>query len=321
MPADDEEMQRNEGVHNLFKMLRGGRNYVGPVRQALRPSRDNPNPAALDLGCGTALWMRDMSQEFPWAYFVGIDLLPLQPRSLPPNCRIEVDDFNEDLAHFYNQFDLVHTRRICAGVADYPRLINQIHSILRPSGVVLLQEYQYDLFTSNREPISIPLPENYNWRELPSTRFLPNFVWSVLWFWILRESFVARNGRVDQVQYTEQYLREHGGFEAFGTKDCWMPLGPWHQPPANPHQWGQNYLGELKRRDLLALLSSTRQVIIQHGMSLEDWDELETNVVRESTLDCERLRLMMRLRAVWAKKRNPTGDSTNQNQPSDMHLT
>lgn len=35
---------------------------------------------------------------------------------MPPNCRIEVDDINLGLEHFYNKFDIVHARLISSGV-------------------------------------------------------------------------------------------------------------------------------------------------------------------------------------------------------------
>jgi SAM-dependent methyltransferase len=304
LPADEEEKMRIENEHNIFKMMRGGKNYVGPVRQALRPTAEMPNKACLDLGCGTALWLRDMSQEFPWVTFVGVDLLPIQAAPLPPNCRVEVDDFNNDLSHFYNQFDLVHGRIISAGVSDYRRLINECWQILRPGGMILLQDYPYYVCDANRQPINIPLPEGYSSPSLPPTRNEPGFVYTAFWIWILQRAFVSKNGRVDQAPWLEIWLSEHGGWEEVQSKDAWMPIGPWYEPAATAHEWGQNYLGELKRRDILALFSSTRQLILSYGLSLSDWEELEENVVRECT-NSEQTRMVSRLTAVWARKKDP----------------
>ena len=47
----------------------------------------------VDIGTGTGFWCIDMAEEYPSAQVLGIDLSPVQPDWVPPNCRFEVDDF------------------------------------------------------------------------------------------------------------------------------------------------------------------------------------------------------------------------------------
>jgi hypothetical protein len=35
----------------------------------------------------------DMADEYPGAQILGIDLSPVQPNWVPPNCKFEVDNF------------------------------------------------------------------------------------------------------------------------------------------------------------------------------------------------------------------------------------
>jgi hypothetical protein len=53
-----------------------------------------------------------MAREFPHAQVIGVDLapVPLEPVTLPDNCRFEVSDINLGLDHFAGQIDLCHLR-------------------------------------------------------------------------------------------------------------------------------------------------------------------------------------------------------------------
>lgn len=56
---------------------------------------DDPKEV-LDLGTGTGIWCIDMADEYPDCQVLGTDLSPVQPNWAPPNCRFEVDDFEQD---------------------------------------------------------------------------------------------------------------------------------------------------------------------------------------------------------------------------------
>ena len=62
---------------------------------------------------------RDFADEYPSAEVIGVDLSPIQPASVPPNCRFVVDDVNETWQYQENEFDLIHIRALTGSVSDW----------------------------------------------------------------------------------------------------------------------------------------------------------------------------------------------------------
>lgn len=62
----------------MLKIVRNGLFFAeDDVRRALAPRADSePQPAVLDIGSGSGLWMVDMANMFPHAEIAGIDLAP-----------------------------------------------------------------------------------------------------------------------------------------------------------------------------------------------------------------------------------------------------
>lgn len=46
--------------------------------------------SSADCRLGTGIWAIDFADEYPDCQVVGIDLSPVQPSWIPPNCRFEV---------------------------------------------------------------------------------------------------------------------------------------------------------------------------------------------------------------------------------------
>jgi hypothetical protein len=59
-----------------------------------------------------------MAHKFPHVDVIGMDLAPaiMNEDDVPNNSRLELDDVNRGLPHFYNQMDVVHMRTVCSGV-------------------------------------------------------------------------------------------------------------------------------------------------------------------------------------------------------------
>jgi SAM-dependent methyltransferase len=89
-----------------------------------------------------------MAREFPDADVLGVDLAPVpaEPESLPSNCRFEVDDINLGLDHFAGQFDLIHIRLVGSGLKDIHKSMSDIEKCLKPGGLVLWLDIDYDLY-------------------------------------------------------------------------------------------------------------------------------------------------------------------------------
>ena len=95
LPLDEDEVKRYEMNHRMMQFIFSGRNYIGPVKEALqfgqkRRSQSRSflgfNPLTdrllkvLDLGTGNGQWAIDMADAFPSAEVLGVDCVPLQPR-------------------------------------------------------------------------------------------------------------------------------------------------------------------------------------------------------------------------------------------------
>ena len=56
-------------------------------------------------------WPIEVADEYPTARVVGMDLAPIQPQLVPPNCEFMVGDLTEDLEEFHDgSVDLLQSR-------------------------------------------------------------------------------------------------------------------------------------------------------------------------------------------------------------------
>ncbi|KAH7399842.1 SAM dependent methyltransferase [Cadophora sp. MPI-SDFR-AT-0126] len=101
-----------------------GELYLAPV---VNPQR------ILDVGTGTGIWAIDVAEKHPEADVKGIDVSPIQPTWIPPNCRFELDDFNLEWQD-HNKFDLIHARELLGAVPDWPKFYGECFKALKPGG-------------------------------------------------------------------------------------------------------------------------------------------------------------------------------------------
>lgn len=172
MAADEPEVMRMDEEHTLykflFKQLFGDELYVGPpeIVDEILAYSDAEQKRIMDLGTGTAAWAIDMANRYPEAEVVGIDLAPLQPDedALPINCRLEMDDLNLSLEHYYDSTHLIHIRLLSSGIRDYPGFIDQCAKCLKPGGMLYFCETDF-------RPYSAPDPKS-TYQPLRSRRSL-----------------------------------------------------------------------------------------------------------------------------------------------------
>lgn len=67
-----------------------------------------------------------------------LDLSPIQPDLVPPNCRFEVDDAQDDWVYPVDYFDFIHMRTLFGSISDWPRLYKQAYTC------ALLLEYSIE---------------------------------------------------------------------------------------------------------------------------------------------------------------------------------
>ncbi|KAJ0303776.1 hypothetical protein COL516b_006213 [Colletotrichum fioriniae] len=82
----------------------------------------------------------DFADEFPSAQVTGVDISPIQPGWVPPNCKFQVDDIEQPWT-WSEDFDFIHIRHLEASIADWPALYKQVFDHLVPGGYVEVKEF------------------------------------------------------------------------------------------------------------------------------------------------------------------------------------
>ncbi|KAK2047206.1 methyltransferase domain-containing protein [Colletotrichum somersetense] len=124
-PNDEQQNDAMDFNHYWVTDFLGDRLFVAPIG-------DNPQKV-LDLGTGTGIWAIDFADQFPSADVIGIDISPIQPSWVPPNCRFQIDDFEQPWT-FSDSFDFIHARNLEGCIADLPGFFRQIYDNTRPGG-------------------------------------------------------------------------------------------------------------------------------------------------------------------------------------------
>ncbi|KAF8250369.1 S-adenosyl-L-methionine-dependent methyltransferase [Wilcoxina mikolae CBS 423.85] len=131
-PTDETEQDRLDLHHEIFLLLLSGSLHAAPFSST--PHR------ILDVGTGTGIWPVDMADKYPSAEVIGVDLSPIQPAWIPPNCKFEVDDAENPWTYAPNSFDLIHMRNLAQSIIDWPSLLSKAYTCTKPGGFTELCE-------------------------------------------------------------------------------------------------------------------------------------------------------------------------------------
>jgi trans-aconitate methyltransferase len=92
------------------------------------------------------IYFRDVADEFPAARVIGVDLSPIQPTLVPPNCEFEIDNVTLPWTYDSEQFDLIYIREMFGSVPDWDMFFRQCWNSLRPGGYVEVVEHSVTPF-------------------------------------------------------------------------------------------------------------------------------------------------------------------------------
>ncbi|KAF4992380.1 hypothetical protein FDECE_13736 [Fusarium decemcellulare] len=201
MPNDEEEQDRMDLLHHIFRLTLKGELYRSPVKDPHR---------VLDLGTGTGIWAMDFADEHPSAEVIGTDLSPIQPRWTPPNCVFEVDDFEAEWPHT-KLFDFVHGRELEGCIADEDRFFAQAFKHLNSGGYFEMQG-AYTSFLSDDNTA-------HKAKEVQT------------WCQMLVEGIEKFGKPIDTAPTWKQKM-EDAGFIDVGQEIVKIPIGGWPKDPS-----------------------------------------------------------------------------------------
>ncbi|KKA27159.1 hypothetical protein TD95_000388 [Thielaviopsis punctulata] len=205
LPNDDREQERLNLQHHMWRLMQHGALYTAPLEQL------SDNMRILDLGCGTGIWAIEMADEFPDAEVFGVDLSPIQPDWVPPNCRFHVDDYEDDWTYREDEkFDYIHGRALGGTCADWSKFYQRVMDNLKPGGWFEIQEYDAWVFSDDD--------------SCDKAR------WTMEW--VDKLDIASRKfGRTMNVaRFHKQWMTE-AGFEDVEEQVIRIPIGPWAKDP------------------------------------------------------------------------------------------
>ncbi|VTT68375.1 unnamed protein product [Fusarium fujikuroi] len=127
-PNDDRQQEAEDLMHEVYRIILGNSLYEAPIG-------DNPQKV-LDIGCGTGIWAIEFADEHPSADVLGVDLSPIQPSFVPPNCRFEVDDITNEWTYPEDTFDFIHARSMIGCLPDWTEFYRKAFKHTKPGGWV-----------------------------------------------------------------------------------------------------------------------------------------------------------------------------------------
>ncbi|KAF4776912.1 putative methyltransferase domain-containing protein [Colletotrichum scovillei] len=201
LPNDEREQDRLDLTHNLWLLTWDNKLCNCPKNAGAK--------RVLDIGTGTGVWALDYADDHAEAIVLGVDLSPIQPGFVPPNCSFEVDDVEKEWL-WSEPFDLIFVRNMIASFSDWPGMIAKAYERLEPGGYLELQDNMFPLMC----------------RDDTMTDDFKPFEWTKL----VMEA-AATMGRPVNVAASFKQMLEDAGFVDVEEKKAIWPYNPWPKDP------------------------------------------------------------------------------------------
>ncbi|TDZ31143.1 Secondary metabolism regulator LAE1 [Colletotrichum spinosum] len=200
-PNDEEEQDRLDFSHHLWLLTWD--------KELCNCPKKNGASRVLDVGTGTGIWALDYAEAHPEADVTGVDLSPIQPNYVVPNCRFEVDDVDKEWT-WSEPFDFIFIRSMIGSFKDWQSIVAKAYDNLEPGGYLELHDNGFPLECDDNT-----LPEDS--KVLKWTQLL-----------IQATDIIGQPGTVAPLF---KKLLEEAGFEAVEERRERWPLNPWPKDP------------------------------------------------------------------------------------------
>ncbi|KAG4423086.1 hypothetical protein IFR04_003723 [Cadophora malorum] len=201
LPNDEREQDRLDLQHHSFRIMLNGKLGLAPIKS---PNR------VLDLATGTGIWAIEFAQEHTESTVIGTDLSPIQPLYVPPNCKFEVDDAENDWS-FSESFDYIHARAIVTCFKDNRAMVQKIFDNLKPGGYFEFQDPCFPMLSDDKTLNGTALEE---WNNL------------------MVESMSRIGRNLKDSQNWGQYMKDVGFVDVTETR-LYVPVNPWAKGKKN----------------------------------------------------------------------------------------
>ncbi|QPC75446.1 hypothetical protein HYE68_006198 [Fusarium pseudograminearum] len=135
LPNDKGEQCRELAEHILMQHLLDGELFLSDIG-------DEPKKI-IDIGTGTGAWAIDVADLYPGASVIGTDLSPTQPKSMPLNACMFVEDCEDPYWANGYDFDMVHFRGMAGFLLDLDSMVANAYEHIRSGGWIEFQDFDY----------------------------------------------------------------------------------------------------------------------------------------------------------------------------------
>ncbi|KAF6741259.1 hypothetical protein DFP72DRAFT_1084557 [Ephemerocybe angulata] len=223
----------------------------------------------LHLGCGTVEWIKAVAQDFPRCQAVALDVAPGNERllnDLPSNVRLEIDNLDYGLQHFFDAFDVVSIRFASLRARGYQRLLVHASRALRQNGV--LEVWECDLFAYNQdhEPISANIIDP-----------LGTYPWWATFLAYIRQAVDVLGGSVKAASTMGDWITGCRDLGNVRRMQIWVPVALGDSQAEH----GDANTCQIMKDHLAAIFDLSKPLLLGNGLPISLYNMLVDNVRQE----------------------------------------
>ena len=227
LPNDEAEQTRLSIIHQAFLSLLDGQLYMSRVPQDTK--------RILDIGTGTGEWAIAVSERFPAAEVVAIDITACQPTEVPPNIFFEVDDATQEWT-YTEPFDFIHIRGLTGAFSDWEPIYSAVNTHLRPGGSLEIADFGTIRLIQD-------VPDSY------LTAFNEAYL-----------SAAEKAGITVGLEHMRKPVLENAGLSIVKSKVFEVPLGTWSPDPRKKVAGKMALISALEGLEAVSLRLLTREL-------------------------------------------------------------